>query len=222
MKLFLDSANLQDVEESLARGFISGVTTNPSLLSKEPKANFFGHVDRIVELLEASGRPVSLSVEVFASKPDEMIAQALEIRERIPYQHLAIKIPIGWGELRAVDALARRGIAVNCTCMFTEEQAILAANAGARYVSIFMCRLKDIGGDPAKVIANTRQILDRGRHSAEIIVGSIRSQSDILEAHLAGGHIVTAGYKILEGTAVHPQTDKSVQGFLKDFEAWIS
>lgn len=222
MKLFLDSANLDDIEQSLARGFISGVTTNPSLLSKEPKANFFTHIDRIVELLELRGQPLSLSVEVFASRPDEMIAQALEIRQRISYPHLAIKVPIGWDELRVIATLARRAIAVNCTCLFTEEQAILAANAGARYVSIFMGRLKDIGGDPAKVIANTRRILDLGGHSAEIIIGSIRSQADILEAHLAGGHIVTAGAKIIEGMAAHPQTDKSVQGFLKDFAAWLS
>jgi transaldolase len=151
-----------------------------------------------------------------------MIAQALEIRERIPYENLAIKVPIGWNELRVISELAKRDINVNCTCIFTEEQAVLAADAGARYVSIFMCRLKDIGGDPVKVITNTRQVLDMADHSAEIIVGSIRGPSDILDAHLAGGHIVTAGYKILESMASHPQTDKSVQGFLKDFEAWLT
>ncbi len=222
MKLFLDSANLQDIDYGLARGFIAGVTTNPSLLSKEPKAGFYAHVAKIVDRLTRQGAPLSLSVEVFATRPDEMIAQALEIRHRIPYENLAIKVPIGWDELRVISELARRDIDVNCTCIFTEEQAVLAANAGARYVSIFMCRLKDIGGDAAKVIANTRQILDKAAHAAEIIVGSIRSPADILEAHLAGGHIVTASYKILESMAAHPQTAKSVQGFLKDFEAWLT
>lgn len=221
MKLFLDSANLQDIETSLARGYITGITTNPSLLAKEPRANFFAHVAKIVELIEAQRQPVPLSVEVFATKPDDMIAQALEIRDRISYPQLNIKVPVGWDELRVINTLAQRGIAVNCTCIFTEEQAILAANAGARYVSIFMCRLKDIGGDAAKVIANTRRILDLARSRAEIIVGSIRSQADVLEAHLAGGHIVTAGSKILESMAVHPQTTKSVEGFLRDFEAWL-
>jgi len=221
MKLFLDSANLADVEESLARGYIAGITTNPSLLAKEPKANFLVHIGKIVELIEASKQSLPLSVEVFATKPDEMIAQAEDIRQRVPYKHLNIKVPIGWDELKVIHALAKRGIDVNCTCIFTEEQSVMAANAGARYVSIFMCRLKDIGGDPAKVIANTRNILDRAGHKAEIIVGSIRGQSDILEAHLAGGHIVTAGAKILESMGAHPQTDKSVQGFLKDFAAWM-
>lgn len=222
MKIFLDSANLLDIEQCLERGFITGVTTNPSLLAKEPKANFFGHVERIVSLIEASGKRVSLSVEVFAREPDQMLAQALELRDRISYENLAIKIPIGWNELRVIEQLSDRGIAVNCTCLFTEEQAMLAANAGARYVSIFMCRLKDIGGDPPKVIGNTRRMLDMANHPAEIIVGSIRGQADILEAHLAGGHIVTAGAKILESMAKHPQTDHSVNGFLKDFEAWIN
>lgn len=222
MKLFLDSANLQDVENGLARGHLSGVTTNPSLLSKEPKSNFYGHIKKIVHLLEAEGRNLPLSVEVFATKPDEMIAQAKEIMQQIPYAGLNIKVPIGWDELKVIHALARSGIRVNCTCIFTEEQCVLAANSGASYVSIFHCRLKDLGGDPVRVISNTRRIFDQAGHKAEIIVGSIRLQTDVLEAHLAGGHIVTAGAKIIEQMAGHPGTDKSVQGFLKDFQGWMS
>ena len=222
MKLFLDSANLQDVENGLARGHLSGVTTNPSLLAKEPKANFHGHIQKIVDLLEADGRELPLSVEVFATRPDEMIAQAEEILQKIPYPGLNIKVPIGWDELKVIYALAKKDIRVNCTCIFTEEQCVLAANAGASYVSIFHCRLKDMGGDPVKVIEGTRHIFDQAGHPAEIIVGSIRMQSDILEAHLAGGHIVTAGAKVMEQMSSHPGTDKSVQGFLKDFATWIS
>lgn len=222
MKLFLDSANLQDVENGLTRGHLSGVTTNPSLLSKEPKSNFYGHIKKIVQLLEADGRNLPLSVEVFATKADEMIAQAKEILQQIPYPGLNIKVPIGWDELKVIYALAKNGIRVNCTCIFTEEQCVLAANSGASYVSIFHCRLKDIGGDPVRVISNTRRIFDQAGHKAEIIVGSIRLQTDVLEAHLAGGHIVTAGAKIIEQMAGHPGTDKSVQGFLKDFQGWMS
>lgn len=222
MKLFLDSANLQDVENGLARGFLSGITTNPSLLAKEPKANFYEHIKKIVKLIEADGRNLPLSVEVFATKPDEMVAQGKDIMQKIGYSNLNIKIPIGWDELKAIYALSKDGIKVNCTCIFTEEQCVLAASSGASYVSIFHCRLKDIGGDPVRVIENTRHIFDQAGHSAEIIVGSIRMQSDILEAHLAGGHIVTAGAKIVEGMAAHPATDKSVQGFLKDFHGWMS
>ena len=222
MKIFLDSANLQDVEQALARGHITGITTNPSLLAKEPKSNFYGHIRKIVDLIEADGRQLPLSVEVFATKPDEMIAQAEDIMQKIGYPGLNIKVPIGWDELKVIYALARKSIKVNCTCIFTEEQCVLAASSGASYVSIFHCRLKDIGGDPVRVIENTRQIFDMQGHAAEIIVGSIRMQSDILEAHLAGAHIVTAGAKIVEGMASHPATDKSVQGFLKDFAGWMS
>jgi transaldolase len=222
VKLFLDSANLQDVENGLSRGHLSGITTNPSLLAKEPKANFHGHIQKIVDLIVADGRNLPLSVEVFATKPDEMIAQAEEILQKIPYSGLNIKVPIGWDELKVIYALAKKDIKVNCTCIFTEEQSVLAANAGASYVSIFHCRLKDMGGDPVRVIEGTRQILDQAGSPAEIIVGSIRMQSDILEAHLAGGHIVTAGAKVIEQMSSHPGTDKSVQGFLKDFATWIS
>jgi transaldolase len=222
VKLFLDSANLQDVENGLSRGHLSGITTNPSLLAKEPKSNFYGHIKKIVDLIKADGRNLPLSVEVFATRPDEMISQAEDIMQQIDYSGLNIKVPIGWDELKVIYALAKKDIKVNCTCIFTEEQCVLAANSGASYVSIFHCRLKDIGGDPVKVIANTRQIFDQAGHDAEIIVGSIRMQTDILEAHLAGGHIVTAGAKIIEQMASHPATDKSVQGFLKDFQGWMS
>jgi transaldolase len=222
LKIFLDSANLQDVENALSRGFISGITTNPSLLAKEPKANFYEHIKKIVKLIEADGRGLPLSVEVFATKPDEMIAQAQDIVEKISYPQLNIKVPIGWDELKVIYALTKLGIKVNCTCIFTEEQCVLAASSGASYVSIFHCRLKDIGGDPVRVIENTRQIFDQAGHNAEIIVGSIRMQTDVLEAHLAGGHIVTVGAKVIEQMSAHPATDKSVQGFLKDFQGWMS
>jgi len=222
MKLFLDSANLQDVENALIRGHISGITTNPSLLAKEPKSNFYEHIKKIVALIQADGRNLPLSVEVFATKPDEMISQAQDIMQKIGYPGLNIKVPVGWDELKVVYALSKLGIKVNCTCIFTEEQCVLAAESGATYVSIFHCRLKDLGGDPVRVIENTRNLLDLRAHKAEIIVGSIRMQSDILEAHLAGAHIVTAGAMVLQQMSSHPGTDKSVQGFLSDFQAWLS
>lgn len=222
MKLFLDSANLQDVDDALIRGHISGITTNPSLLAKEPKSNFYEHIKKIVKLIEADGRRLPLSVEVFATEPDEMIAQAQDIMEKIAYPQLNIKVPIGWDELKVIYALAKLGIKVNCTCIFREEQCILAASSGAAYVSIFHCRLRDMGGDPVQTIAHTRKILDLASHSAEIIVGSIRMPSNVLEAQVAGAHIVTVGAKVLKEMAAHPGTDKSVQGFLSDFKGWMS
>jgi transaldolase len=222
VNIFLDSANLNDIDEALARGFISGVTTNPSILAREPKANFFEHIGKIADKLRAHGGNLSLSAEVFATKPDEMIDQAIEIYERIAYPNLAIKVPIGWDELKVIAALVKRNIPINCTCMFTEAQAILAADAGATFVSIFMGRLKDIGGNPIEVIANTREILDKNGSKARIIVGSVRTPSDAFDAHLAGGHIVTCSLKTYKDMSWHPQTVDSVSRFMKDFAAWIS
>lgn len=222
MQFFLDSANLKEIEACLKRGFISGITTNPSILSKEPKTDFVKHICAIVDLMRAHNRLLPLSVEVFTPHAQEMVSQGLELVDAIDYENLNIKIPIGWDELEAVYQLSRQGVKVNCTCIFTESQSMLAANAGASYVSIFMARLKDIGGDAPLVIANTRELLDKADSPAEIIVGSIRAGRDILDAQLAGSHIVTAGYTMFPSMAAHPQTTKSIQGFLSDFEKWMS
>ena len=221
MKIFLDSANLTEIDDCLRRGFIRGITTNPSILAKEPKTDFIAHIRQIAKACSENGQKVPLSVEVFVREAKDMVPQALDFVERIGYENINIKVPIGWNELEVIHSLVRRGVRVNCTCIFTEAQAILAANAGASYVSIFMGRLKDIGADAALVIANTRKALDLAKSPAEIIVGSIRHGRDITDAHLAGAHIVTAGAALVKGTASHPQTDKSVEGFLNDFQKWL-
>ncbi|HTL69024.1 MAG TPA: transaldolase family protein [Lacunisphaera sp.] len=221
MKLFLDSANLQDIEACLKRGFLDGITTNPSILAKEPKTDFVKHIRKIANLCNQYKQPIPLSVEVFTRHADKMVEQAMQIAEEIGYENLNIKIPIGWDELEVIAELARRGVKVNCTCIFTEAQCTLAADAGATYVSIFFGRLRDIGCDPIPVIANTRQLLERAKKGSEIIVGSIRHERDIADSHIAGAHIVTAGAQLFAKMAMHPQTTKSVDGFLKDFEAWL-
>lgn len=222
MKIFLDSANLNELELSLRRGCISGVTTNPSILSKEPKSDFVQHIQNMANLCKQYQQSIPLSVEVFTQDPQEMLTQARELINSIDYENLNIKIPIGWNELEVIYQLSREGIAVNCTCIFTEAQSQLAANAGAEYVSIFMGRLKDIGGDPFPVISNVRSMFDEAGSKAKIIAGSIRHPKDITDAHVAGAHIVTAGMPLFEKMAGHPQTDLSVQGFLNDFKAWMT
>ena len=221
MKLYLDSANLNEIDECLSRGFLAGVTTNPSILSKEPKTDFVPHIRKIADLLRDHGQLVPLSVEVFAREAEDMVAQAHDLVNRIEYENINIKVPIGWDELGVIAQLVRDGIRVNCTCLFTEAQCALAANANATYVSIFMGRLKDVHCDPLPVISNTRRMLAQSGSAAEIIVGSIRHERDILEAHLAGAHIVTAGAAQLRKMTQHPQTTKSVDGFLSDFEQWL-
>jgi transaldolase len=218
MKLFIDTANLEQIEDVFSKGVISGVTTNPSLLSKEPKADFYDHVKKIADLCDG----IPLSVEVFATEPEKMIEQAHEIVQRLQYPNLNIKIPIGYRELEVIKSLSSSGIPVNCTCCFTATQLQLAAAAGARYVSLFYNRLLDVDGDPLTVLRNTRAFIDANDLNCEIISGSIRKAEDVSNAWSAGCHIVTAGHKIVVEMTKHSQTDKSVNGFLEDFKKWMS
>src|SRR3989344_5261701 len=196
MKLFVDTANLTDIESAFRRGFVEGVTTNPSLLAKEPKTKFELHIGEIVNLIRKYKDGAHLSVEVFSNDPDEILRQAKNFIKVFNYPSLSIKIQIGWDELEVIHKLAKEGVAVNCTACMTVSQAVMAAQAGAKYVSLFWGRIRDGGKeekfskereaaiqnrslgeddfDPAKVVAKTREILERQRLSAEIIAGSIR------------------------------------------------
>ena len=226
MKLFLDTANLNDIELALKKGFITGITTNPSLMSKEPKGNYIEHMKEIVCLIREAYEPaigiLNLSVEVFAKKSDDIIEQAKILSDAIGYENLSIKVPIGWKELDAINVLARQGFKINCTCIFTEAQCMLATNAGARYISIFGNRVKDLRGSFTQVVGATRKWLDMNDISdTKIIVGSIRSGIDIVEAQLAGAHIVTAGLEHYVKMSEHSGTTASVDQFLADFEEWV-
>ena len=246
MKIFVDSANLVEIEEALKRGFVSGITTNPSILAKEPKSGFEEHILKIVALLKKYGLDIPLSVEVFSKKKEEIIEQALRFREVFRYDNIAVKIQIGWDELEAIRFLKEKGVDVNCTACMDVMQAAMAAAAGARYVSLFWGRIRDGGKstnseydllraeavrngllddsdfDPARVVGLTRNILDRSYPGVEIIVGSIRSVVDVRDAAAAGAHIVTVPPKFFPGMVSHFKTDEVIAQFLRDFEAWLS
>ena len=221
MNLFIDTANLDDIEDAFQTGTIRGVTTNPSLLSKEPKEDFITHIKRIVEVCKEYGY-APLSVEVFAEKAEDMYDQAVEIFDELNYSNLNIKIPVGYEELKVIEKLSREGVAVNCTCCFTATQLEMAALAGARYVSLFYNRLLDSGGDPVEVLNQVRQFIDQNDLDCEIISGSIRSANDVSTAWVSGSHVVTAGMPVIKKMMEHPQTDLSVQGFLSDFKEWVN
>ena len=221
MKLFLDTANLDQINDIFEKGIVQGVTTNPSLLSKEPKADFYLHIQKIASLCEEKGGVCPLSVEVFAKEPTEMVNQAMDIYNKIEYENLNIKIPVGYEEFGAINKLHAKGIDVNCTCCFSATQMQLAALSGARYVSLFYNRLLDDGGDPLKALERTRKFIDNNEINCEIIAGSIRNPYDLEDAWAAGAHIVTAGYGVIVKSAKHLKTDESVDGFLKDFGQWI-
>ena len=223
MKLFIDSANLSDIEASLARGFASGLTTNPSILAKEEKRDYRDHIREIIGLVEKWGRPLPISVEVFTTDPDEMIRQSEAfIGEFGDYPGLTIKVPIGWDELRVINALTEKGVNVNVTCGMSFNQAMLALNAGARYVSLFWGRIRDTGYDASRIVSDVRKVMDQGGSSAEIIVGSIRQLMDVNEAMLAGAHIVTVPPQFFPQLSRHPKTDEVVNQFVTEFSEWMS
>ena len=244
MKLFADTANLADIESALKKGFIQGITTNPSLLAKEPKGNFESHIGQIVELIKAHKNGIHLSVEVFSRNLDEIRRQANHFRDVLNYKQLSIKVQIGLEELEVIRKLKEDGFSVNCTCCMSTNQAIMAASSGARYVSIFWGRIRDIladpkylnsfkafesGGildaidaDPAKVVSMTRALLDKSYPNVEIITGSIRKATDIRDAGFAGAHIVTVPPKFFLEMATHFKTFEVVEQFLTDFKKWLS
>jgi len=223
MKIFVDSANLGEIEEALQRGFPAGITTNPSILSKEEKGDFREHIKKIIGLIEKYGYDIPLSVEVFSTKPEEMVAQAEDfVRHFGAYRNLNVKVPIGWDELAVIRELRRRSIKVNCTCCMSYNQAIMAARAGANYVSLFYGRIRDTGYDAASIVRQVRATLREWSHPSEIIVGSIRHIMDINEALQAGADIVTVPPKFFRQMTQHPKTDEAVQQFVTDFQKWLS
>ncbi|MBI2446230.1 MAG: hypothetical protein HYV51_00180 [Parcubacteria group bacterium] len=246
MKLFADTANLTDIESALKKGFIQGITTNPSLLAKEPKGNFELHIGQIVELIKTHKNGIHLSVEVFSRNLDEIIRQANHFRDILNYEQLSIKVQIGLEELEVIRKLKEDGFSVNCTCCMSVNQAIMAASSGARYVSLFWGRIRDIlndtsmygfhgfkqakdegildalDADPAKVVGMTRALLDKSYPNVEIIAGSIRKATDIRDAGLAGAHIVTVPPKFFPQMATHFKTEEVVEQFLTDFKKWLS
>jgi transaldolase len=246
MKLFVDTANLEDIARALQGGFVRGITTNPSLLAKEPKSGYLEHMKRIVKIAESSGGDASLSIEVFTDGHCEMVRQAQQFWDELAYPNLAIKIHVshrGQDNLGVIKELSGKGIAVNCTACVTPLQAMMAAAAGARYVSIFYNRVKDGGHEAAfaserhallesrivepsdfdanTVVRETRQLLGAD-YPAEIIVGSVRSVLDIKQAGLAGAHIVTVPPKFFGPALQHYKTDQAVDQFFADFENWVS
>ena len=223
MKLFVDSANLPDLEAALSRGFASGITTNPSILAKEEKRDYREIIRDIINLIGKFGAPLPLSVEVFTMDPAEMIRQAEELISYFgDYKGLTIKVPVGWDELRLIARLTEMNIPVNATCCMSFNQAIMALDAGARYVSLFYGRIRDTGYDASGIVSQVRATMDRAGNEAEIIVGSIRHIMDINEAVLAGAHIVTVPPPFLSKMCQHPKTDEVVAQFCTDFAKWMS
>ena len=216
MKIFMDSADLREIDKWMRQGIVDGVTTNPSIMFKDGVYDIEEGARRISALL--GERP--LSVEVTTNDPEEMILQGRTLATWGP--NIAVKIPIvneqGESCLGVISALTGEGIRVNTTAILSFNQAMLATKAGATYVSIFAGRVADEGNDPAIVIRNVRHWLDDWEFPAEIIVGSIRAVMDIQNAALAGAHIVTIPPQFLPKMVDHKYTRDTVRQFNRDAE----
>ena len=210
MKIFIDTANVDEIRKANELGVICGVTTNPSLIAKEGKV-FEDVVKEIVSIVDGP-----ISAEVISPESDKMIFEALELAKIS--KNIVIKIPMTTEGLKAVKVLSSKGIKTNVTLIFSPMQALLAANAGASYVSPFVGRLDDISSDGTALIETIASIFKIHSIDTKIIAASIRGPQDAADAALAGAHIATIPYKVLCQMTKHPLTDIGIERFLKDWE----
>ena len=210
MKFFIDTANVEEIKKGLALGMVDGVTTNPSLVAKEPRP-FVEILRDICNLVEG---PVS--AEVISLDADGMVAEARELVKIA--DNIVVKIPMIEEGLKAVKRLSAEGIKTNVTLIFSASQALLAAKAGATYVSPFVGRLDDISVNGLDLIADIMTILRNYGFATEVIVASVRSPMHVVESALLGADIATLPYKVIAQLAKHPLTDIGMQQFLADWE----
>jgi transaldolase len=209
MKFFLDTANLVEIKEVAGWGILDGVTTNPSLVSKENVP----FEELIKQICQICSGPVS--VECVSVRSDELIQEARRLAGFAP--NVAVKIPIGLEGLKATRLLAQEGIQVNTTLIFSPSQALLAAKAGSRFLSPFIGRLDDISQEGMELVEQILRILENYGFGAEVIVASIRHPRHVVEAALLGAHIATIPYSVIAKLASHPLTDLGNEKFLKDW-----
>lgn len=213
MRIFIDTANVDEIRAANEMGFVSGVTTNPSLVAREGR----DFVEVVREILTIVDGPVS--AEVVSTDAAGMVREARALRAQLPDDRLTIKIPMTGEGLRAVKILSAEGFHTNVTLVFSAAQALLAARAGATYVSPFMGRLDDIGENGAALVAEIAEIFRMHGISTQIIAASVRGPLHAVEAAKAGADIATIPYKVLMQMLKHPLTDNGLERFAKDWAA---
>ena len=211
MKLFIDTANVEEIRKANDLGVICGVTTNPSLIAKEGRI-FEEVVKEITSIVDGP-----ISAEVISLESAKMVEEALELVKIHP--NIVIKLPMCIEGLKAVKILASKGIKTNVTLIFSATQALLAARAGATYVSPFVGRLDDVGQEGINLISEVAEIFNIHGIETEIISASIRNPIHVTSSALAGAHIATVPYKVIEQMTKHPLTDAGIAKSLKDWES---
>lgn len=211
MKLFIDTANVDYIREFAEIGVISGVTTNPTLIAKEGR-DFNEVIKEITSIVDGP-----ISGEVISLKAEGMIKEGIEISKI--HKNMIVKIPMTEEGLKATKKLTALGIKTNVTLVFSSNQALMAALAGATYVSPFVGRLDDTLHDGIQVVSDIREIFDIYGLDTQIISASIRSPKQMADSALVGAHIATVPYEVLKKAMNHPLTDKGIESFMKDWEA---
>ncbi|ARI76052.1 fructose-6-phosphate aldolase [Halobacillus mangrovi] len=209
MKFFIDTANIEDIREANSLGVLAGVTTNPSLVAKEG-VSFHERLKEITAEVEGS-----VSAEVISEDAEGMIKEGKELAAIAP--NITVKVPMTLEGLKAVKAFSDLNIKTNVTLVFSANQALLAARAGATYVSPFLGRLDDIGHNGVELIAQISEIFDRHAIDTEIIAASVRHPVHVTEAAMHGAHIATVPFKVFSQIVKHPLTDQGIEKFLNDW-----
>ncbi len=210
MKFFIDTANVEEIRQANELGVICGVTTNPSLIVKEGR-DFIEVIKEISSIVDGP-----ISAEVISLEHEGMVNEAEKLSQI--HKNIVIKIPMTEEGLKAVNILSKKGIKTNVTLIFSAAQALLAARAGATYVSPFVGRLDDIGMDGIELISEIAEIFDVNAIETEIIVASVRNPIHVLQAAKLGADIATVPYKVIKQMLLHPLTDKGIAQFMKDWE----
>ena len=210
MKFFIDTANLDEIKEANELGLIDGVTTNPSLVAKEGNVDFKDHLAKICAIVKGD-----ISAEVTALDTEGMLKEGREYAKVA--SNVVIKFPLTWDGLKATRAFRDEGTKVNVTLCFSASQALLAAKAGASYISPFIGRLDDISFNGMQLISDIVQIYENYNFETEVLAASIRHPMHIVESALLGAHVATMPFSVIKQLVKHPLTDKGLEAFLADW-----
>ncbi len=211
MKFFIDTANLDEIKEANELGLIDGVTTNPSLVAKEGNVDFKEHIATICEIVKGD-----VSAEVTSLDTDGMLKEGREYAKIA--SNVVVKCPLTLDGLKATRILTSEGTGVNVTLCFSPAQALLAAKAGAKYISPFIGRLDDVATDGMALIRDIVQIYDNYGFATEVLAASIRHPMHIVDCALAGADVATIPFKVIQQLVKHPLTDKGLESFLADWK----
>lgn len=212
MKFFIDTANLEEIKEANEMGVLDGVTTNPSLMAKEGITETRKHYLTICEMVDGD-----VSAEVISTDYADIVSEGRDLAKIHP--NITVKIPMIQDGVKAISTLAGEGIKINCTLIFNVAQAVVAAKAGAKYVSPFIGRLDDIGQDGMQLIQDIRVAFDNYEFTTEILAASIRHNQHVYSCMLAGADVGTMPFKVISSMIQHPLTDKGLEKFLADYRS---